>query len=131
MLNSAILTSHDYQINLKLNFRSSEFCCILHWLVGLLLHLRLPPPPLQMGVLWSENCQGLKDSKKEFDVLNYLHGTKANIICLQDTHWTDNDVKNFWQNWKGNFIFNCFSSNSRGFAILFKVNSEHKITGEH
>ena len=43
------------------------------------------------------NCHGLKDSKMRFDVLNYLHETKANIICLPDTHWTDNDVKNVQQ----------------------------------
>ena len=35
----------------------------------------------------SANCQGLQDSKKCFDVLNYFKESNACIICLQDTHW--------------------------------------------
>ena len=51
----------------------------------------------------------------------------ANIICLQDTHWTANDEKILKQKWKGNAILNGFSANSRGVAILF----EYKIISEY
>ena len=34
----------------------------------------------------SANCQGLQDSKKCFDVINYFKESNAGIICLQDTH---------------------------------------------
>ena len=37
----------------------------------------------------SVNCQGLRIMDKRIDVLHYLDNLKANIICLQDTHWLD------------------------------------------
>ena len=79
----------------------------------------------------SVNCQGLQDLKKRFDVLNYLSTMDANIICLQDTHWTANDEKILKQMWKGNAILNGFSTNSRGVAILLNTNFEYKIISEY
>ena len=49
----------------------------------------------------SVNCQGLRDRKKRTDVLNYLKESGAGIICLQDTHLTENDLpltKTIWNN---------------------------------
>ena len=53
----------------------------------------------QIKVL-SANCQGLRDLKKRADVLNYLDSLGGSILCLQETHWTENDlsaIKNLWQ----------------------------------
>ena len=69
------------------------------------------------------------DSIRQFNILNYFHETKANIICLQGNHCRNNDVKNVWQNWKGNCIFHCFSSNSRGLQYSLKKILSTKLPG--
>ena len=49
----------------------------------------------------SVNCQGLRGKEKRNDVLHYLGNLGAGIICLQDTHWLDMDLKLIKQLWKG------------------------------
>ena len=49
----------------------------------------------------SVNCQGLRGKDKRNDVLHYLENLGAGIICLQDTHWIDTDLKLIKQLWKG------------------------------
>ena len=39
----------------------------------------------------SVNVQGLKDHKKNIDVLQYLKKQNPHIVCLQDTHWVNSD----------------------------------------
>ena len=39
----------------------------------------------------SANCRGLQNYQKRIDVLNYFKETKSNIVCVQDTHWIEND----------------------------------------
>ena len=49
----------------------------------------------------SANWQGLRNCAKRLDVINYFKETHASIVCLQDTHWTENDsksVKTLWGN---------------------------------
>ena len=41
----------------------------------------------------SLNVQGLGDKLKRKDVFNYLRSKKYNIYFLQDTHFTDKDMK--------------------------------------
>ena len=40
----------------------------------------------------SANCRGLRETSKRYDVLNYLEGKNADIICLQDTHLMESDA---------------------------------------
>ena len=40
----------------------------------------------------SANCQGLRNPDKKYDVIAYYKETKASIVCLQDTHLTNNDL---------------------------------------
>ena len=77
--------------------------------------------------LLSANCQGLGDYMKRLDVLNYLYQTKCDIFCLQDTHWTKNDLKKILNIWQGNVFLSGFKTNSRGVAILFKKTFEYSI----
>ena len=42
--------------------------------------------------LLSANCQGLRNPDKKFDVITYYKESKASIVCLQDTHLTNNDI---------------------------------------
>ena len=75
----------------------------------------------------SANCQGLRDKLKRTDVCEYLNNLNANIICLQDTHLTqqdENDLKNLTN---CECIINGAKSNSRGVVILLKNNFEYEI----
>ena len=36
------------------------------------------------------NCRGLGSNLKRKDVFNYLRQQNYSVICLQDTHFTDN-----------------------------------------
>ena len=45
----------------------------------------------------SASCQGLHDFKKRKDLLHFYHEQKCNILCLQDTHFTqdmESDILN-------------------------------------
>ena len=73
------------------------------------------------------NCQGLGDSEKRKDVLNYLKCKQFDIYCLQDTHFTYDSEPYIESQWRYTFLFNSFTSNSRGVTILFNNTFEYKI----
>ena len=79
-------------------------------------------------VVLSANCQGLQNKNKRLDVLDYFSKRKPSIVCLQDTHWTQNDESIVRSMWKGDCITNGRSSNSRGVAILLCKSFEYNIT---
>ena len=74
----------------------------------------------------------LRDKKKRDLVFNWLVAKKIDVICLQETHSTKDDLirwKNEWKNCgRGNSFFNCGTSDLRGVGILlgkkFKENVE-------
>ena len=75
----------------------------------------------------SLNCQGLGDRSKRRDVFSFLRDRNYSIICLQDTHFT-NDIHRIIQSeWGYKVAFNSFTSRSRGVAILFRNNFEFNI----
>ena len=65
----------------------------------------------------SANCQGLHDFKKRKDVLHFYRQQKCNILCLQDTHFTQDMESDIRNEWGYDVYFNSYSSNSRGIAI--------------
>ena len=75
----------------------------------------------------SANCQGLRDMNKCTDVLNYLQNLNSSIICLQDTHWIEKDLKLLNKLWQGHILINKHRSNARGVAKMLKNNFEYKI----
>ena len=75
----------------------------------------------------SFNCQGLGGRDKRKDVLNFLKQKKYSIYCIQDTHFTEKEEQYIRTQWGYEIILNCFSSQSRGTAILFNNNFEYKI----
>lgn len=75
----------------------------------------------------SANCQGLHDSKKRKDVFQYYRQLNCNILCLQDTHFTQDMEDNIRNEWGYSAVFNSFTSQSRGVAILFNNNFDYKI----
>lgn len=73
------------------------------------------------------NCQGLASKSKCQDVLNFYKKKKYSIVCLQDTHFTE-DVEPYVETqWGYTCIFNSFRSNARGVSIMFNNNFEFKI----
>ena len=54
------------------------------------------------------NCQGLASKSKCQDVLNFYKKKKYSIVCLQDTHFTE-DVEPYVETqWGYSCIFNFF-----------------------
>lgn len=74
----------------------------------------------------SMNVQGIGDKAKRKDVLNYLRNKKYNIYCLQDTHFTDKEIKIIRSQWGYECFFSNFNSQSRGVAILINNNFDFK-----
>ena len=78
-------------------------------------------------VVSSMNSRGLQDKLKHSDVLDYFNNLDTNIICLQDTHWTEKDFKKIYKLWNNPIYLNGISTNSRGVCILFKSNFEFNV----
>ena len=74
----------------------------------------------------SLNVRGLNDTKKRKSIFRWLHKSRANLICLQETYST-NECHSVWINqWGGNIIFSDGSNHGKGVAILIppKVDAE-------
>ena len=67
----------------------------------------------------SQNVRGLQQQLKQRSVFNHLR-SKADIICLQETHCDDNSESLWCNEWKGKTFWSNKSSNARGVAILVK-----------
>ena len=78
-------------------------------------------------VVLSANCPGLRDHSKTCDVLNYFKEKKPDILCLQDTHWVNQDESKIRKIWNNECIIHGFKTNARGVAILFGDKFEYKI----
>ena len=92
---------------------------------------RLVPMTDSDLLVLSANCQGLRDKKKQVDVINYLSRKNPSLLCLQDTHWTNEDEKYIKNLWKGECIINGNRTNSRGVAILINTNIEYSVKKIH
>lgn len=79
----------------------------------------------------SVNCRGLNGNQKLADVFKYLKEKEYHIYCLQDTHFTKKQEKFIYSQWNGECYFSFSSSNSRGVAILFNKQFEHKVHKTH
>ena len=93
----------------------------------------LPPQYIMVSVdnsikVLSANCQGLQNIQKRVDVLSYMKDRKANIIGLQDTHWTEKDLLSVKQIWGNECYLNGTLTNSRVVTILLNKNFEYQIT---
>ena len=78
-------------------------------------------------IVLSANCQGIRNTQKRQDVVNYLRDTKAGIICLQDTHLLEKDIRDLKKIWNDDIFLNGKRSNSRGVAILIRKNFEYEV----
>lgn len=75
----------------------------------------------------SANCRGIQDLKKRTDVITYLKDKNPNIICLQDTHLTKQNLASLKRVWGFECLINGNKTNSRGVAVLLNNNFEYNI----
>ena len=73
------------------------------------------------------NYQGLGDSEKRRDVLNYIKNKQYSIYCIQDTHFTNELGPYIQTQWGYTCLFSCCTSNSRGVSILLNNTFKHEI----
>ena len=67
--------------------------------------------------LISANIQGLGNATKRRAIFNYYR-QRCDILCLQETHSTEENSKYWLNEWGGKIIFSHGQSDSRGVAIL-------------
>jgi len=68
------------------------------------------------------NTRGLRDTDKRIQTFTWLQHQKADIILLQETHFTNDMVDILSREWKGKCYHNFGTNLSRGVSILFKHN---------
>src|SRR5690606_682555 len=66
----------------------------------------------------SINVRGLNSNTKSREVLNIIRDKKFDIICLQETHLTNNSQSFLELSWNNPLHFNHHTSHSAGIAIL-------------
>ena len=64
---------------------------------------------------------------KREEIVHWLHGKKMNIYFLQETHSSNENVKNFQDDWEGRCLFSNKNTASAGVMILFNTNFEYKL----
>ncbi len=63
------------------------------------------------------NSNGLRDENKFEKVKGLI---KADILCLQETHWSDEIMDNIRKRWEGDIFVNHGNAKARGVATLIK-----------
>ena len=80
--------------------------------------------------MFSMNCRGLGEQKKRRDVLHYIRNLNLNVVFLQETHMTTDNIPYFNNLWNGKCYHACHTSRSRGSCILFSRNTQHELIKE-
>ena len=80
-------------------------------------------------VVSSVNCRGLsiKHPQKLTNAHDYINNTNSHITCLQETHWTNSDIRELIFFTNNDIIINGEYTNKRGVAILLKNKFQYKI----
>ncbi len=80
-----------------------------------------------MATLTSININGLRDKIKMKELLFTF---RSDIICIQETNWEEDKVKEMREEWKGDIYYNNEARNARGVAILIKKDRVESIVGD-
>lgn len=80
----------------------------------------------------SVNCRGLNTAEKRLKFYTWINDSNFDIIFIQETHYTENNIVNYDARWSGISV-HCFSDSpfSRGVSILFRNNLSCKIINTH
>lgn len=68
----------------------------------------------------SFNVKGINEVRKRRDIFDWLKKKNYDICLLQETHSVNDTIKIWESEWDYKCFFSCFTSNSRGTAILFR-----------
>ena len=79
----------------------------------------------------SMNAQGLRDKNKRKDVFNFLKNKNASIYFVQDTHFTDEEMKTIYIDFGFTCYFNNNDSRSRGVATFISKNIDFNLSTEY
>ena len=74
------------------------------------------------------NVRGLGNERKRKEVFNYIRQWKADIACLQETHFTQAELKLVKMQWRGNIYSNSGSSQTAGVAILINPDVDISVS---
>jgi len=78
------------------------------------------------------NVRGMCKNVKRTTIFNWLKSKKADIICLQETFCTQNNVEGFNFGWKGKSFHSLSNSaHSRGVCIMINNNINIKVINIH
>lgn len=77
-----------------------------------------------MTTVTSVNVNGLRDRQK---VKELLYVYRSDILCIQETNWDEDKVKEVREEWKGDIYYNNGARNARGVAIMIKKDSVENI----
>ena len=75
----------------------------------------------------SLNVRGLKNKLKRISLFNYLKSQRFDIVCLQESHITKNDISSWQKQWGGKIFFNEGTNRSKGEAILVSKHFNGKV----
>lgn len=79
--------------------------------------------------LLSWNCRGLGKLKKIKQVMTRIKQIQANVVFLQESHMTKEEVIKIERRWQGQVFSECFTTQARGVITLihkaapFQVNN--------
>ena len=72
-------------------------------------------------ILGSLNVRGLRDRCKRIALYEYFKDCKLKVICVQDTHSTEDVVEAYRRDWDGESVWNHGTSRIAGTGILIKI----------
>lgn len=70
--------------------------------------------------IYSYNCRGLRAQRKRTDIFDFFKEKKVDILCLQETHFTQEMEKTIYTEWNGNCFFSHGKSNAKGVALSYR-----------
>ena len=73
------------------------------------------------------NVQGIRDKQKRNRFYEWAKNQKADIILVQETHFTDELLPYIRTEWKGEIIHSLGTSQSRGVSIFISKNINAEI----
>ena len=77
-----------------------------------------------MATITSVNANGLRNKRK---LKELLFAYRSDIICIQETNWDEDIVKEVREEWKGYIYYNNGARNARGVSILIKRDAVEDI----
>ena len=73
----------------------------------------------------SINCRGVRNRLKRTDIFNKAKTEQVNILCLQETHITPEDLNMIKDDWNVEYYISGKETNSGGVLIALENNFEH------